>query len=220
MIPNMTPDAWNLRSRIPRAVRAIQDLTEEAIADVLWARMSGKEDPALPKIERGEYPGDLFIDVVKRIPDEKRYLARVIKGAVARVLAREVKKIPLRDTKALAETIFVAARIESETAISPIFEITIHPDSKELVDGERLQSRALRALLGLLLAFRSDNSEKYEHVFESLMFEPDCMITCVTALIGLFGHERRALITRLQNSGLTISDNEIDLHLRICGLSA
>ena len=149
MSPNMSPDPWNLRSRVPRTIRAIQDLTEEDLAKVIWSRIKGEQDARLPKFERGEYPSDLFIDLVKNAPEHHGDLLQRIKKAAALILIREAEKAELTEAGAIAETMFLAARIGAAAAIDPVSFIATNPDSEERrVGGEELRSRALRALLG------------------------------------------------------------------------
>jgi hypothetical protein len=216
MLPNMSPDAWNLRIRVRRAIRAIQDLSEQALANVIWSRIKGEQDPRLPRFERGEYPSDLFIDVIRNAPDGQEDLLRRIKAAAAHILVREVDKPELTEANAIAETIFLAASIGAETAINPIFLVAAHPDSKQrrLDTEELLRSRALRALLGLLIAFPKHATLAHQKLFEELMFERDCAITCLTALIGLFKQDRKSLTAQFES----VDQKDLDLHLSVAGL--
>jgi len=215
----MSPDPWNLRARVPMAIRAIEDLSEEALSNVIWGRIKGEQGARLPKFERGEYPSDLFVDVVKNAPGDQHNLLRRMKSAVARILVRETNRQVLTDVDAIAETIFLAARIESEAAVNPIFVIVTHPDSREhRVDGERLQSRALRALLGLLIAFPARATQAHQSLFEELMFESEYTVTCLTALVGLFKQDQESLIRQLKEKDSPIDKTELDLHLTVSGL--
>jgi HEAT repeat protein len=165
----MAPDAWNLQARVPRAARHIESLDRTQTADLIWSRIRGVANSALPFLERFERPADIFIDVALSTDWQHRAAHHNILVGVAELIRRLAEKEDLDSPELVAEAIFLAARVGSESAIPQIAKIVGHPDSSSRVDGrEFLRSRALRALFGLLITYPLSKGPRVQGTFRNL----------------------------------------------------
>lgn len=213
---DMAPDIWNLRARVKRAARYLSPLTDIELAHAMWRRMTGFADEGLPRFERHEQGADIFLDVVSAAASDDEYLIRSIRRASALIIAEQAGKPALVDLNGIGEALFLAARIQAQEAVNPIYALALNPEGEaRLSNGESLQARSLRALLGLLIAFPASAREAHRKLFESLMVKSECSLTCLTALIAIFHGDRDRLVAAVRKHEIRIMDDQLDAHLAI-----
>jgi hypothetical protein len=94
-----------------------------------------------------------------------------------------------------------------------------HSDSeKRLSDGERLRSRALRALFGLLIEFQNARDNSARDVFERFKFETAYIETCLPALVALYGYDLQELTREARGKGIEFDSHVLELQLIAAGV--
>jgi hypothetical protein len=176
----------------------------------------------MPKFENHEEPADLFIHIVRTVQStEDSFIADRIQASCGRLLDRECQSETFRDPFALGELMYMAARIDAASAITPVSKIFAHAQAHTLLaNREAIRTRALRVLLGLLASHRDKADAFHQDVLRKALEDSACVSLAVTGLIGLFGEDRERLISELQGSGMQVNEAEIDLNLRITGIAA
>jgi hypothetical protein len=189
---------------------------------VIWSRLQRIQIPAMPKFEKNEGSADLFIHVVRTLRGTDRsFIVERVQSSCGRLLQKEAKAESFRDPTALGELMYLAARIEAGSAITPVAQIVSHEQSTILLPNrETLRTRAVRVLLGLLASHRADADAFHQDLFRKALDDLACVAIAVTGLVGLFGESKQHLLSELQSKGIRVSEGEVDISLRITGLAA
>jgi hypothetical protein len=220
-VPDMAADPWNLQARIPRTISILTD-DSTTVRQVVWDRLRQDPSDRLPRMERSEFPADIFVDTVSAVKGtESQYIAQSVRKACADLLAEQVRALDFTDLSALGELIYLAARVESGAAVKPLTELLAHPQARRYFrSSETLSERTMRALVGILVSHPNLVTEEHRQRFRDVLFEPSCTELALVGLIGFFHESREQLLNEVRLKELKVNDKVLNAHLRIAGFSA
>lgn len=178
----------------------LSNLSHPQLHDLVFNRLHRLSTNELPNLaepwEKGsdEDPADILIAVCDNYPD----LASRFK-TVCRQLLEEWSldaKTQRASSEPLGELVWFSARINAEGTTPRIAEIA--GDSKfkyvQLSGGEDLQSRALRALAGLLVGQPQETRSNYRHLFEMALHSGFHTPIGLTTLVGFWPEDKDAIV--------------------------
>lgn len=151
----------------------------------------------LPPLARDEDPADIFIDCFDRYPNKFANL-RIACSIVADQWAYQDDEMIKKNPESLGELLYLCDGAQAQKAIPAIAHVASRAGlaSTILPGGEDVQTRALRALAGLLVNEPPQVRERYRNLFEIALDDPTHAPIGLTTLTAFWPEDRDEFIRR------------------------
>ncbi|MDO8619579.1 MAG: hypothetical protein Q7R49_06645 [Candidatus Daviesbacteria bacterium] len=190
------------RPTIEQVTETFRHLPDDELLKTVSNRLRGLRINAFPRLGLGrdEDPSDVFVDMYDLYKDNSEHqptldrLRKVCTTLTSRWATRDFVQTE-KDALAMGELFYLSARIKAKDTIPDIAKVAGDDHfSRVFIEGEDLQSRALRSLGSLLSKEDQEANNQYKPLFEAAL-EAKRPIG-LTALVHFWPEERETFVEK------------------------